>query len=94
MINRIVKLRFCDEYSNHFEKIFKETKPFILNQKGCLSVVLMKNIDHKNEFFTYSTWDSQDDLNNYRKTTLFKTVWKSLKPNFVSKAEAWSLEIQ
>lgn len=91
MINRIVKIRFNEDFSCEFEQIFIETKPLILKQKGCISVTMMKNIHQKNEFFTYSLWKNEEDLNNYRNTELFKSVWKKLKSNFSTKPEAWSL---
>ena len=91
MINRIVKIRFTEHFSPKFEQIFIDTKPYILKQKGCVSVTLLKNIHQKNEYFTYSLWENEDDLNNYRNTALFKSVWKELKHNFSIKPEAWSL---
>ena len=43
-------------------------------------------------FFTYSYWDSENDLNNYRKSELFNEVWTFTKKLFNAKPEAWSVE--
>jgi len=42
-------------------------------------------------FFTISKWRKADDLALYRLSELFTTTWATVKPNFSSKAEAWSL---
>jgi len=43
-------------------------------------------------FFTYSYWDSEKDLNNYRDSQLFKEVWSNTKILFNLKPEAWSVD--
>ena len=42
--------------------------------------------------FTYSLWKSEDALNNYRDSELFRGVWSTIKPWFGEKAEAWTVE--
>ena len=91
MITRIVKLKFNHDFCREFEDVFKKNKTLIIQQKGCISVDMMKNIHQQNEYFTYSIWQSEDDLNIYRNTVLFNSIWKILKSNFSEKPEAWSL---
>ena len=43
-------------------------------------------------FFTYSYWNDEQDLENYRKSELFKTVWAKTKMFFNDKPLAWSVD--
>jgi len=42
--------------------------------------------------FTYSYWETEADLENYRKSKLFDEVWTFTKKLFNDKPEAWSLD--
>jgi len=90
MIIRIVKLSFHPEYISDFKTIFEENKQKIISQKGFNRLEMLKDINDVNVIFTYSWWDSQDDLNNYRNSELFKDVWSKTKILFNKKPEAWS----
>ena len=90
MIIRIVKLSFHAEYISNFKTIFEENKQTIVSQKGCNRLVILKDIKDVNVIFTYSWWDSEEDLNNYRNSELFKDVWSKTKILFNNKPEAWS----
>ena len=90
MIVRIVKLSFHAAYISDFKTIFEENKGKIISQKGCNLLEMLEDINEVNIFFTYSWWDSEDDLNNYRNSELFKDVWSKTKILFDKKPEAWS----
>ena len=90
MIIRIVKLSFHTEFISDFKTIFEENKQKIISQKGCNHLEMLKDIKDVNVIFTYSCWDSEDDLNNYRNSELFKDVWSKTKILFNNKPEAWS----
>jgi heme-degrading monooxygenase HmoA len=49
-------------------------------------------VNSQNVFFTYSIWDSEDHLYQYRKSVTFKEIWSKTKPLFCNKAKAWSVE--
>jgi heme-degrading monooxygenase HmoA len=51
----------------------------------------MKDLNDECTFFTISHWNSEDDLESYRNSYLFKNIWSKVKPLFAKKAEAWSL---
>jgi heme-degrading monooxygenase HmoA len=42
-------------------------------------------------FFTYSFWETEQDLENYRQSALFDDVWTFTKKLFNDKPEAWSV---
>ncbi|MEY2830339.1 MAG: hypothetical protein RIQ33_2197 [Bacteroidota bacterium] len=92
MIIRIVKLTFKPEMVNEFIEIFNSSKALIKNCEGCESVELLNDVARKNIYFTYSLWQSETDLNNYRQSDLFKMVWAKTKILFGDKPEAWSVE--
>ncbi len=91
MIIRIVKMTFLPEKVDQFLEVFNATKHKIRNMEGCSHLELLKDVSQQNVYFTYSYWESEDDLNNYRNSELFKNVWSKSKILFESKAEAWSL---
>lgn len=90
MIVRIVKLSFHAEFISDFKTIFDENKHKIISQKGCSRVEMLQDINNLNVFLTYSWWNSEENLNDYRNSDLFKTVWKKTKVLFNKKPEAWS----
>lgn len=92
MITRIVKMTFKSENCSDFLKIFEANKNAIAGFENCLSVELLNDIQHPNIFFTYSKWKSEEDLNRYRESELFRTVWSQVKPLFEAKTEAWSVK--
>lgn len=92
MIIRIVKMTFHPEKVNEFQQIFNESKELIRNMPGCTHLELLNDVNEKNIFFTYSYWESENDLNNYRKSDVFAKVWAKTKVLFSDKPEAWSVE--
>ncbi len=92
MIIRIVKMTFNPEKVNEFLEIFKNSKHLIRSMSGCSHLELLNDANDTNVFFTYSYWDSENDLNSYRNSEIFATVWSKTKNLFIAKAEAWSVE--
>ena len=92
MIIRIVKMTFIPEKVNDFLEIFNASKHLIRNFEGCSHLELLNDINSPNIFFTYSYWQSENALNNYRNSELFGSVWKKTKILFAAKTEAWSVE--
>ena len=66
MITRIVKLTIQPEKTDEFKDFFKAKKKDIENYEGCAMVTLYQDIKYPNIFFTYSHWENEDHLNNYR----------------------------
>ena len=91
MIKRIVKLTFEEDKIEDFLKSFDENKKNIAAFDGCLHLELLRCSSPSNIFFTYSFWESESQLNAYRNSDLFKTVWAKTKILFADKPEAWSI---
>lgn len=92
MFTRIVKMEFEAENVPAFLANFETVKSKIRNFPGCLFLELYTDKKEPTIFFTYSKWEHEDDLENYRQSELFKGVWATTKPMFRSKAQAWSVD--
>ncbi|MFH1319239.1 MAG: antibiotic biosynthesis monooxygenase family protein [Bacteroidota bacterium] len=93
MIIRIVKMTFSPSKLVEFLEIFNSSKEKIRTFEGCNHLELLNDINNPNIFFTYSHWASEQDLNNYRDSDLFKKTWTKTKALFSEEAEASSLDI-
>lgn len=92
MFVRIVKMSFKPDNIDDFLNNFEDSKSKIRNFKGCSLLELYRDKRNSNIFFTYSYWDTEQDLNNYRNSNLFKTVWAKTKILFNDKPVAWSVD--
>lgn len=92
MFVRIVKMSFKADAIDEFLENFNQKKEHIRNFKGCRFLELYRDKTDTNVFFTYSYWNSEEDLENYRHSDLFKTVWSKTKPLFNDKPQAWSVD--
>ncbi len=92
MIIRIVKMTFKPESIPDFLEDFEKNKRQIRTFKGCRKLELLRDVKDANVLFTYSYWKSEDDLNAYRQSEFFGSVWKVTKTYFSGPPEAWSVE--
>lgn len=92
MFVRIVKMEFQNDRTEEFKSNFEKAKEKIRNTKGCRLLELYRDKTHTNIFFTYSYWETEQDLENYRNSDLFKNVWTKTKPLFNAKSMAWSVD--
>lgn len=92
MFVRIVKLSFHQENIPAFLENFEQNKDKIRNAPGNRLLELYQDKENPNLFFTYSYWEHEDDLENYRHSDLFKEVWSFTKKLFNDKPQAWSVD--
>ena len=92
MLVRIVKMTFSAEKTDEFEIRFHKIKHKILEFEGCELLELYRDKRNSNIFFTYSYWQSEGNLNQYRNSEFFKEVWSDTKKMFSEKPEAWSVD--
>ena len=85
-------MHFREEETANFIELFNEVHPLISSFPGCSRVQLLRDINTPEIFFTYSNWQSEQDLENYRNSELFANTWKRTKVLFAHKAAAWSVE--
>lgn len=85
-------MSFDENKIEEFLKNFHEAKSKIRSFDGCQLLELYQDKNNKNVYFTYSYWNSEQDLNHYRNSKLFKSVWSKTKALFNAKPEAWSVD--
>ena len=84
-------MTFLPEYADEFEAYFSAIKDQVAGQSGCNGVKLLRDINDNRIFFTYSSWDSEEDLNQYRQSEIFGMIWPKVKAWFDERPEAWSV---
>jgi hypothetical protein len=92
MFVRIVKMSFEPSRIDEFLANFETKKQYIRDFEGCEFLELYRDKEKTNIFFTYSFWNKESDLENYRHSDLFKGVWAETKVMFNGKPEAWSVD--
>jgi len=92
MFIRIVKMSFAEENIPAFLENFEIIKDKIRNAPGNRLLELYQDKNNKCIFFTYSYWDTEEDLENYRQSELFNEVWAFTKKLFNDKPETWSVD--
>jgi heme-degrading monooxygenase HmoA len=91
MIVRIVKMTFIPEKTDEFLVIFKANQKKIKAFPGCKHLELWQDRNMPHVYFTYSQWQTEEDLNSYRNSEFFENTWAKTKALFMEKAEAYSL---
>ena len=91
MIVRIVKMSFQPDLVPQFVALFEERKQQIRQVAGCRHLELWQDQSEAHIFFTYSHWEDEAALNQYRSSDFFKDTWRRTKALFQDKAEAWSV---
>jgi len=84
-------MHFTEAGVDEFLEIFNENKEAIRNFPGCSHLQLLKDAEDSNCFTTLSHWDHEDNLENYRKSALFGSVWGRVKTLFSERTQAYSL---
>lgn len=92
MFVRIVKMSLHSKFIADFEKMFDAKKATIRNSKGCKLLELYQDKNNPELFFTYSYWEKESDLENYKNSDFFKATWQQTKSYFNDKPEAWSVD--
>jgi heme-degrading monooxygenase HmoA len=92
MFVRIVKMSFHEENIPAFLENFELMKAKIRNSPGNRLLELYQDKNDPRIFFTYSYWETEQDLENYRQSELFYDVWQFTKKLFNDKPQAWSVD--
>ncbi len=80
MITRIVKMNFRPEEVENFLTIFHQSKDKIRHMPGCKHLELWNSQSDASIYYTYSIWDSEDDLNNCWLKSKLICVMKKISP--------------
>jgi len=91
MITRIVKMQILESKIDNYQEIVKPYVANIISFPGCKGVRVLKDKNSKTIIFTYSLWESEQDLEKYRKSEMFREIWYKVKQLFSVPAEAWTV---
>lgn len=92
MLIRVVRMHFTEAGVEEFLDIFEKNKSEIRNFPGCTHLQLLKDTEDPYCYTTLSHWNNPEDLENYRKSDLFGSVWGRVKSLFAERTQAYSLE--
>src|SRR4051812_1153128 len=92
MIIRVVKMIFREAEIDAFRQLFNERRSLIRNFEGCRHLELWQDRNQPGIFFTYSWWDSEEHLEQYRRSHFFDDTWSLTKSKFAGRPEAWTVE--
>ena len=90
MLIRIVRMTFREEEVGNFLSLFDQVKSKIRAFEGCQHLELWQDYNEDNVYLTYSIWDTQEHLDHYRFSELFKDTWSRTKVLFAEKPRAFS----
>ena len=90
---RIVRMTFRENDVEDFLMVFNDNRQKIRSFPGCEHLELHQDYYRSNVYSTYSLWEDDQALENYRKSALFKSVWSKTKPLFAEKPVAFSHKI-
>lgn len=91
MLIRVVRMDFHPDKVDDFLALFQTVKEKIVNFPGCNHLELCKDAQLNHVYYTFSKWNSEADLNNYRHSELFEGTWEKTKVLFGGKPLAYSL---
>lgn len=86
-------MTFREEEIDNFLKLFNSKKEKIRAFPGCTYLELWSDTNDPRVYCTYSFWEKEEDLENYRNSELFKDVWSKTKVLFDDKPIAHSYKV-
>ncbi len=92
MLIRIVRMDFDPQKVDDFLTLFETVKGKISTFPGCTYLELCKDAKLDHVYYTFSKWESEDNLEAYRHSELFTDTWAKTKILFGGKPLAYSLE--
>ncbi len=87
-------MEFKPEKVNDFLELFETVKDKISTFPGCKHLELCKDAKLDHVYYTFSKWEGEEDLENYRHSELFEGTWAKTKILFGGKPLAYSLIAQ
>ena len=84
-------MEFQPAHAGDFLEHFRGVAPRIRAFPGVRRLELHRDAAQPNVFYTYSIWEGEKDLENYRESELFKTAWRQAKSWFSDKPSAFSM---
>jgi quinol monooxygenase YgiN len=93
MLIRLFRLIVAPDAVKSFLNRFDEAAPQIRTFSGCHHLELWCDVDNPSVFTTHSHWESEEALEQYRSSDLFRATWSELKPLFSARPRAHSYTV-
>ncbi|MGH7830773.1 MAG: antibiotic biosynthesis monooxygenase family protein [Candidatus Binatia bacterium] len=72
---RLIYVTVNRDQASEAERIWKnECAPLMIQQPGCLSEKLLKCLDAPGEYISYSEWESQEKIDQYRASAAHQKI--------------------
>lgn len=84
-------MHFTEAGIKPFLQIFNSNKAAIGAFEGCTHLELLQDLDDTRTYTTLSHWKDAESLERYRKSELFTSVWRKVKPLFSERTQAYSM---
>jgi heme-degrading monooxygenase HmoA len=92
-IIRLIHIQIDPSEAEKAVRVWKtECAPLMIQQKGCVSEKLLRCKD-AHEFISYSEWESQTDIENYRSSEAHKDIVRHTRGLKGAKAEVKLYEL-
>ncbi len=92
MIVRIVRMFFKPESVEAFQAHFESIKHLVRNFDGCTFLELYQDPQNPTIMMTFSHWESEEHLEQYRLSETFAKIWADTKPFLAEKTYAFSMK--
>lgn len=89
---RYVRMHFRPEEIANFLLVFAQYQDRIRAVSGCQYLALQHDLTDEGCWMTHSRWASEEDLEAYRRSDLFREVWGKTKVLFSKSPEAYSVK--
>jgi heme-degrading monooxygenase HmoA len=86
-------MSFQPEKVDSFLQLFSRVAGYIRTFPGCQRLELLADQTDEQVFTTYSIWDSQHDLDEYRRSPLFDDTWRRTREMFSDSPSAVSYRV-
>ena len=94
MLIRIVRMEFQQDKVEDFLALFETVENKIATFPGCTHLQLCRDAKLTHVYYTFSRWESEERLDEYRNSPLFEGTWEKTKAMFAGKPLAYSLDPQ
>jgi len=72
---RLIHIKVAPSEVERAREVWKtECAPLMIRQKGCTSEKLLHCREEPGEFISYSEWDSEEDIEAYRRSDAHKEI--------------------
>ncbi len=92
MILRVVKLKVDPRKMEAFQLFMENLHDEKLRLNGCLHFDFFNERQNPNIFYSYTIWEHEKFLKQYKKTDLFKEVVQTLRELCIDEPQAWTIQ--